>query len=287
MSAVVIAGNTSGTITLQAPAVAGSTTINLPTISGGSLLATDSSGKAWIGSAQQTGTSGTVEGWQLVGTSGPNSSSAQYRFTNDVSPPNYRFYKSRGTTVGSYTAVQNGDGLNQIGCWGSDGTGWLTNASTTIQSIVDGAVSTGIVPGRLEFNTQNSSGTSNLVGSFRADGNFQFNSGYGSAATAYGCRAWVNFNGTGTVAIRASGNVSSITDNGSSDYTVNLTTAMPDGNYAGVLTASARLTSGVAYGGYDTIESQTTSAFRFMLRNPSSGGPCSTEASIIDVAIFR
>jgi hypothetical protein len=46
------------------------------------------------------------------------------------------------------------------------------------------------------------------------------------------CRAWVNFNGTGTVGIRASGNVSSITDNGVGDYTVNFTTAMPDANYA-------------------------------------------------------
>lgn len=63
-------------------------------------------------------------------------------------------------------------------------------------------------------------------------GNLQFNSGYGSVATAYGCRAWVNFNGTGTVAIRASGNVTSITDNGTGDYTVNFTTAMPDTNYA-------------------------------------------------------
>jgi uncharacterized protein (AIM24 family) len=63
-------------------------------------------------------------------------------------------------------------------------------------------------------------------------GNLQFNSGYGSVATAYGCRAWVNFNGTGTVAIRASGNVSSITDNGTGDYTVNFTTAMPDTNYS-------------------------------------------------------
>ena len=62
-------------------------------------------------------------------------------------------------------------------------------------------------------------------------GLFQFNSGYGSVATAYGCRAWVNFNGTGTVAIRASGNVTSITDNGTGDYTVNFTTAMPDANY--------------------------------------------------------
>ena len=63
------------------------------------------------------------------------------------------------------------------------------------------------------------------------EGNLKFNSGYGSAATAFGCRAWVNFNGTGAVAIRASGNVSSITDNGTGSYTVNFTTAMPDANY--------------------------------------------------------
>ena len=49
----------------------------------------------------------------------------------------------------------------------------------------------------------------------------------------YKCRAWVNFNGNGTVAIRASGNVSSITDNGTGRYTVNFTTAMPDANYCG------------------------------------------------------
>ena len=52
------------------------------------------------------------------------------------------------------------------------------------------------------------------------------------SAPIFGARAWVNFNGTGTVAIRASGNVSSITDNGIGDYTVNFTAAMPDANYA-------------------------------------------------------
>lgn len=66
-------------------------------------------------------------------------------------------------------------------------------------------------------------------------GLLKFDSGYGSAAPAYGCRAWVNFNGTGTVAIRANGNVSSITDNGVGDYTINFTTAMPDANYAAVV----------------------------------------------------
>lgn len=50
-------------------------------------------------------------------------------------------------------------------------------------------------------------------------------------APSYSARAWVNFNGAGTVAIRASGNVTSITDNGTGDYTINFTTAMPDTNY--------------------------------------------------------
>lgn len=52
------------------------------------------------------------------------------------------------------------------------------------------------------------------------------------SAPSFTCRAWVNFNGTGTVAIRASGNVTSITDNGTGDYTVNFTNAMPDVNYS-------------------------------------------------------
>lgn len=60
--------------------------------------------------------------------------------------------------------------------------------------------------------------------------------GYGTY-NEYKCRAWVNFNGTGVVAIRASGNVSSITDNGVGDYTVNFTTAMSDANYAPVTMA--------------------------------------------------
>jgi hypothetical protein len=74
-------------------------------------------------------------------------------------------------------------------------------------------------------------------------GLLQFNSGYGSVATAYGCRAWVNFNGTGTVAIRASGNVSSITDNGTGNYNVNFTTAMTDANYCTNVTAQNTVSS--------------------------------------------
>lgn len=69
--------------------------------------------------------------------------------------------------------------------------------------------------------------------SWTAAGLLQFNSGYGSVATAYGCRAWVRFTVTGgTPNISASGNVSSITDIGVGIYRVNFTNSMPDANYA-------------------------------------------------------
>jgi len=80
--------------------------------------------------------------------------------------------------------------------------------------------------------TLQSAGTNGVI--IDTSQNLQFNSGYGSVATAYGCRAWVNFNGTGTVSIRGSANVSSITDNGTGDYTVNFTTSMVDANYSTV-----------------------------------------------------
>lgn len=69
-------------------------------------------------------------------------------------------------------------------------------------------------------------------GRFDTSGNFYFNSGYGSVAVAYGCRAWVNFNGTGTISITGSGNISSLADIGVGDYRVNLSNAMPDSTYS-------------------------------------------------------
>ena len=114
--------------------------------------------------------------------------------------------------------------------------------------------------------------------------NLQFNSGYGSVATAYGCRAWVNFNGTGTVAIRASGNVSSITDNGVGDYTVNFTNAMPDANY--------NVVTGSALG--DAVVSGNT-ARTLAPRSPATGsiriietdGSVATDLVYNHVAVFR
>ena len=76
--------------------------------------------------------------------------------------------------------------------------------------------------------------------------NFGFDSGFGSAGVAYGVRAWVNIDGTGTVGINASGNVSSITDVATGAYRVNFTNAMPDTNF--VISVTTRV------GGYDRTE---------------------------------
>lgn len=56
--------------------------------------------------------------------------------------------------------------------------------------------------------------------------------GQSGAAPVFASRAWVNFNGEGTASVRASGNVSSVTDNGLGDFTINFATALPDSNYA-------------------------------------------------------
>jgi hypothetical protein len=120
-------------------------------------------------------------------------------------------------------------------------------------------------------------------------GVFSFNSGYGSSAPAYGCRAWVNFNGTGTVAIRSAGNVSSITDNGTGDYTVNFSTALVDTNYSVVAHGSR---GGVTLGclfpftiaGGTTRQAPTTSNFRIACQNFAGGA---FDADDVMVTVFR
>ena len=102
-------------------------------------------------------------------------------------------------------------------------------------------------------------------------------------STAGICRAWVNFNGTGTVAIRASYNVSSITDNGTGDYTVNFTNALADANYAfagsGVNEA---INTNVVTSNPTTARTTTALRITVCLPNNSVG-----DASIVNVAVFR
>lgn len=90
-----------------------------------------------------------------------------------------------------------------------------------------------------------------------ASSNLFFNSGFGSAGVAYGCRAWVNFNSTGTVSIYGSGNCSSITDNGVGNFTFNFATAMPDTNYS-VVTGGTQSSSNNNGGVMSVFLSATT-----------------------------
>jgi hypothetical protein len=106
------------------------------------------------------------------------------------------------------------------------------------------------------------------------------------SAPIYGARAWVNFDGTGTPAIRASGNVSSITDNGTGDYTVNFTTAMPDVNYGYAISISGKADTSktVGQGGATSQFSPTTAAIRVF---SSLNGVGASDCDGVCVAIHR
>lgn len=105
-------------------------------------------------------------------------------------------------------------------------------------------------------------------------------------APIYACRAWVNFNGTGTVAILASGNVSSITDNGTGSYTINLTKAMPDANYSVV--GSSNNSANTSYLYVVVLNGsiqQTTSSVGFFVKR--SGDHANSDNSVVNIAVFR
>jgi hypothetical protein len=106
------------------------------------------------------------------------------------------------------------------------------------------------------------------------------------SAPVYACRAWVNFNGTGTPAIRASGNVSSITDNGVGDYTVNFTTAMPDVNYAVNLTCGYSGAVSTQYSRSVAVNTNTYSTSAFRLVN-QRGDATQIDHSLQCVSVFR
>ena len=107
----------------------------------------------------------------------------------------------------------------------------------------------------------------------------------------YLAKAWVNFNGTGTVAIRAAGNVSSITDNGTGNYTINFTNAMPDANYSvsGSLVGSSTSWASTTYFTADPSNTaNTTSACRIGTRDAySANGDTLRDHNCVSVIVFR
>lgn len=109
----------------------------------------------------------------------------------------------------------------------------------------------------------------------------------------YLCKAWVNFNGTGTVAIRGSGNVSSITDNGTGNYIVNFATAMPDTNYS--MSGSTEPTAGSdrlmvvsePTSGLGTIRTTTQLKFLTGGSGASTSSGYVSDCPTVSILIFR
>lgn len=159
----------------------------------------------------------------------------------------------------------------------SDGIGILVALSRTGSAVIKYVAASG---------TAGNTATVTEVERVDTSGNLKFNSGYGSVATAYGCRAWVNFNGTGTVAIRASGNVSSITDNGTGNYTVNFATAMPDANYAAVATSRNSTTYGI-YGNCTAYPYSASATDIKVGIEDTYSGESPSDAEWVSAAFFR
>ena len=104
------------------------------------------------------------------------------------------------------------------------------------------------------------------------------------SAPVYACRAWVSLNGTGTIAINGSGNVSSITDVNSGRYTVNFTTAMPDTNYSAVTGGSILATE---TNNEKVISSNNLATTSFMLTSTDPTGNSYSDSINVFGAIFR
>lgn len=109
----------------------------------------------------------------------------------------------------------------------------------------------------------------------------------GGAATLtnqYAAKAWVNFNGTGTVAIRQGGNASSLTDEGTGDYTVSFTTAMTDVNYCTNVTSDSSSKTAAARSP-TTYALGTTSSIRVSVYNNAAGAH--QDCAVLNVSVVR
>jgi hypothetical protein len=181
------------------------------------------------------------------------------------------FIQNSDNTVG--TEVRLGFASNAAAV-SSDRYGWIGHVNTG-----------GTNGGALTFATTPGGTAATEQARISSTGLFSFNSGYGSAAVAYGCRAWVNFELSATPTIRASGNVSSLTDISTGIVVVNFTTAMPDANYACIASGS-QTDSTTVNEVFSILEANapTTSAVRLINQNASGANAL---AVYCNVAIFR
>jgi hypothetical protein len=235
--------------------------------------------ESWANQASQSATTAGLTANALIWNAATNYALGQ----NAISPTNFQTYRRRVAGVSATDPA-------------SDVTNWTAVAavpdeSVTTAKLVDESVTfdklrniaTGRILGRSTAGTGSAeeltalpagvtAPASSIAGALNASG----------AAPIFACRAWVNFNGTGTVTIRASGNVSSITDSGTGLYTANFTAAMPDANYCATVTATIGGLiggAGTTFGGGFTTTSVTVSS--------TSDTGVYTDSVFMSVAVFR
>ena len=139
--------------------------------------------------------------------------------------------KSRGTSNGAVTAVNDDDQIGSISWAAADGTD-LNNQVACITASINGTVGSNSTPGQLSFKTT-AAGANSATENFKIDpeGTLYNTGGYGSLKDGYLARAWLNYDSVNSE-INGSKNVSSVTNNGSGRYQVNWSTNFPDDNYA-------------------------------------------------------
>ena len=140
---------------------------------------------------------------------------------------------------------------------------------------------TGLAAGAAD--TVLTSGGAGVVPTFAAAGSSITSSG---SAPLYACRAWVNFNGTGTLAIRESENISSVGDDAQGQYTVNIDTDMEDVNYVVSVTSGGSSTGSSRPEDRVPTAGPTLTAGSFMINTYNFAGAYH-DAAWVFVAVFR
>ena len=282
MASLVLNGNTSGSVTISSPAVSGTTTLTLPTTTG-TLVVTSGAQTIEFADGSASAPSITNSGDTNTGIFFPTADTIAFA---EGGAEAMRLDASGNVGIGTTSPAYKLDVQGSVGSTIASKTAEFNAAGGSIYSSYNDGTKTYRVGAGIfaagQFSIRNQTDSAQVL-DITAAGLLQFNSGYGSVATAYGCRAWVNFNGTGTVAIRASGNVTSITDNGTGDYTVNFTTAMPDANYA--TTGTAGNPSGQQSG--QTVQPisdfYNTGSVRIGVGNSSAF----LDRAVVSIAVFR